>query len=379
MYARRDWAELEDLAMWVVDEALCIQEIAAPTFHEAQRAQYVFDRFNELQLADVEIDEVNNVYGRLKGTTGDAALLIMAHTDTVFPADTDLSVSYGAGQISGPGIGDNSLGVAALLGLAKSLAHLACLPACDIWFAADSCEEGLGDLRGAKAAFAKLQSRINAVINLEGLALGHIYNAGTAVHRLRISASSAGGHSWLHYGKPSAIHGIFALGNKILELEVPDSPRTTMNVGMIDGGSAINAIASEASLWLDLRSVNTEVLSDLLDQVSGLVEEARKSGLDFQIETVGERLAGSIPANHELVQGALSALEQLGIRGALEIGSTDANVPLAHGCPAVTIGITRGGNAHRLDEYIETSPVKTGMKQLITLVLAAAEYYAEET
>lgn len=375
-HAREDWSALDDLSHRVIEETLRIQRIAAPTFHEARRARAVLERFNALPLVDVEIDEINNVYSRLKGRTSAAALLVMAHTDTVFPADADLSIRRDAGKIYGPGIGDNSLGVAALLGLARSLSQSAPAPACDIWFVADSCEEGLGDLRGAKAAFAKLQSRINAVINLEGLALGHIYNAGTAVYRMRIGASAAGGHSWLHYGKPSALHGILQLGNQILELKLPRSPRTTMNIGMIDGGQAINAIATEASLWLDLRSVSPDILRDLRERVSSLVDGAQTEGLSFTMETVGDRPAGSIPRDHELVQGALAALDCVGIRGALETGSTDANAPLAHGCPAVTIGITRGGNAHRLDEFIETKPVKLGLQQLITLALAAAEHYA---
>ena len=310
--SREDWSTLEDLSNRVIEEALRIQEIPAPTFYEARRARSILERFNELPLVDVAIDEINNVYGRLKGQTSAAALLIMAHTDTVFPADTDLNVTHDAGKISGPGIGDNSLGVAALLGLAKSLSQSALAPACDIWFVADSCEEGLGDLRGAKAAFAKLESHIKAVINLEGLALGHIYNAGTAVYRMRISASAAGGHSWLHYGKPSALHGILELGTKILELNLPQSPRTTMNIGMIDGGHAINAIATEASLWLDLRSVSPDILRDTREQVSSLVEEAQTKGLSFTMETVGDRPAGSIPGNHELVQGALAALDCVG-------------------------------------------------------------------
>ena len=131
-------------------------------------------------------------------------------------------------------------------------------------------------MRGAKAAFAKLQSRINAVINLEGMALGHVYNAGIAVHRLRIDAKAAGGHSWLHYGQPSAVHGILQLGNRILELNVPHSPRTTINIGMIDGGHAINAIATEASLWIDLRSVSADVVLELRNQVS----DPGRSGAD---------------------------------------------------------------------------------------------------
>ena len=372
-----DWTGLGELAAWVVNEALQIQSIPAPTFDEARRAQYVKRRFQELGLDSVTVDPVNNVYGRLDGKSSATALMVLAHTDTVFPADTDLAIQRAGDRLVGPGIGDNSLGVAALLGLAKWLSDEHARPACDIWFVADSCEEGLGDLKGAKAAFDRLGSQISAVINIEGLALGHIYNAGTAVHRLRIHASAAGGHSWLNYGRPSAIHGILNMGNRILEIEAPRHPRTTMNIGLIDGGHAINAIATEASIWLDLRSTSPEVVRELRAKVSSLVEQSQSEGMRFAIETVGERPAGSISSDHVLVRGAMAALKTVGIRGSLETGSTDGNVPLAKGCPTVTIGITRGGNAHRLDEFIEIPPVRSGLQQLITLVAAAAEHYAE--
>ena len=145
---------------------------------------------------------------------------------------------------------------------------------------------------------------------------------------------------------------------------------------MIDGGHSINAIATEASLWLDLRSVSPDVIRDMRKRVDELVKQAQAEGLRFTVETVGDRPAGSIAADHELVQAALATLETIAIPGSLETGSTDGNVPLADGCPAVTIGITRGGNAHRLDEYIEVHPVQSGLRQLITLALATAEHYA---
>ena len=376
IFANLNWQKLPDLSTWVIEETLRIQRIPAPTFHEAQRAKYLAERFSEFDLEEIEIDHVHNVFGRLAGNRRGNSLMVMAHTDTVFPMDTDLSIKRGADLIYGPGIGDNSLGVAALLGLMKAIREFPCRPDCDIWFVADSCEEGLGDLRGAKAAFAKLQSGLDAVINIEGLALGFVYNAGIAVHRLRILASAEGGHSWLHYGRPSAIHGLMELGNKIAKLAVPKSPRTTINIGMIDGGHAINAIATNASLWLDLRSTDTATLIDLRRQVAAVVESQQNDDICYKVETVGKRPAGSIANDHVLVQGALAALGEIGFTGLLETGSTDGNVPLANGYPAVTIGITRGGNAHRLDEYIKVNTVRLGLQQLIGLVLAASRHYA---
>lgn len=371
------WHNLASLAQWVLDEAIQIQQIAAPTFHERARALHVASCFRELCLDDITIDDVNNVYGRIPGKQSDVGVLVLAHTDTVFSADTDLSIQRCGNLIYGPGIGDNSLGVAAMLGAIKSIQESGRAPACDLWFVADSCEEGLGDLRGAKAAFARLRRQVCAVINLEGLALGHVYNAGIAVHRLRISAQTEGGHSWLHHGRPSATHAAMKLGYQIASLDVPVSPRTTCNIGMIDGGHAINAIATEASLWLDMRSVCKVALAELRQRVDQLVKQSRQDGLRFEIETVGDRPAGSIADDHVLARGALDTLAQVGIIGTLEAGSTDGNVPLSQGCPAVTIGITRGGNAHRFDEYIEVAPIRFGLKQLITLVLASAGHYAK--
>ena len=376
IYSQWNWQPLHSLANWVVEEALRIQRIAAPTFYEAERAKYVAKRFADFDLADVLIDDVSNVYGRVSGKSGTAAILILAHTDTVFAADTDLSVRRAGNIIHGPGLGDNSMGVAGMLGLVKSLHDCDDRPACDIWFVASSCEEGLGDLKGAKAAFARLGPQLSAVINLEGLAFGHIYTAGIAVHRLHITARADGGHSWLHYGRPSAIHSILELGAQIARLDFPSQPRTTYNIGMIDGGHAINAIAAEASLWLDMRSASPAALERLRQQVDSLVRLQEQKGLRYEVSIVGDRPAGAIPDDHVLVQGALSALAEIGVKGALEIGSTDGNVPLSQGCPTVTIGITQGGNAHRLDEFIEVRPVRAGMKQLIALTLAAARYYA---
>ncbi len=379
IYRQTSWQALDTLADWVVEEGIRIQQIPAPTFSEEKRADYVAAQFSNFGLIDITIDDQKNVYGLLKGKNQALpAILAMAHTDTVFPAGTDLSIRQDGDLVHGPGLGDNSVGVSGLLGLIKWLTDTKTTLDCNIWFVATSCEEGLGDLKGIRKAYERLADKINLVINLEGLALGHIYHAGIAVHRLHITAKVDGGHSWLHFGRPSAVHSIMELGAHITRITPPSTPRTTYNIGMMDGGTAINAIATEASLWLDMRSEEQPALNTLRNQVIQLVDALKKPGISFEIEVVGSRPAGSISRSHPLVLGALETLNQLGIRGTLETGSTDGNIPLAAGCPTVTIGITRGSNAHRLDEYIEKKPVALGMQQLITLTLAASQYQQEE-
>jgi tripeptide aminopeptidase len=366
-----DWHWLPAQTQYVIEQAIAIQQIPAPTFNESARAHYVAEQFKTIGLKEIQIDEFFNVFGLLPGIE-QLGVMVSAHTDTVFDEQTDLRIRRENDLIFGPGLGDNSMGVAGLLGLANILQSLKIIPARDIWFVANTREEGLGDLGGMKAAFAQLQARICQVINLEGMAYGHVYHAGIAVRRLHITATAEGGHSWLNYGRPSAVHGIVELGARIMALHPAQTPRTTFNIGMIDGGQTINAIATKASLWLDMRSEESATLAAFEQEVRAQVDAVSKPNLPFSIEVVGDRPAGSIVPEHPLVQAAMTVLARVGIQGTLENGSTDANVPLSQGVPAVTIGITRGGNAHRLDEYIETQPIADGMRQLVLLTLTVA-------
>jgi len=378
-FTRLNWQRLHQLAQWAIDAAVNIQQIPAPTFHEEQRAAHVHAIFQAFQLQQVEVDTQRNVYGLLPGSNPNLpGVMVSAHTDTVFAAETDLTIRQERNRIYGPGLGDNSVGVAGMVSLLKYLHDERIQPACNIWFVATSGEEGLGDLNGMRAAYAKLQQKIGMVVNLEGLAIGHVYNAGIAVHRLQITATADGGHSWLHFGRASAVHGIVELGARITQIKPPETPRTTYNIGMIDGGQAINAIGTRASLWLDMRSESQAALEQLSTAVNDLIRLSTHSGLRFETKVVGDRPAGMISEQHPLVEGALEALHMIGINGSLQRGSTDGNIPLAAGCPAVTIGITRGANAHRLDEYIETEPIQQGLQQLIVLVLSAAQFQAAQ-
>lgn len=368
-----DWRGLPTLAQRTVEHGLSIQRIPAPTFAEGTRAQFVAECFRNAGLEQVETDDFHNVYGLIRGQNPSrSGLLISAHTDTVFAAETDLSIRREGNLIFGPGLGDNSMGVAGLLALAEYLRDIRFKPACDLWFVANTREEGLGDLGGMKAAFTRLRSRVSRVLNLEGMALGHVYHAGIAVRRLHITSKAEGGHSWLNFGRSSAIHGIMQLGAQITTLKTSESPRTTFNIGLIEGGQSINTIAASAGLWLDLRAEASSALQELEAEVRKKVAALAQPDLSFEIEVVGDRPAGSIPTDHPLVRRSLAVLESVGYKGTLENGSTDANIPLSAGCPAVTIGITRGGNAHRLDEYIEITPVVDGLHQLILLTIATS-------
>ncbi len=358
--------------------ALCveIQQIPAPTGAEEKRAEWVEERFRGLGLADIDRDAALNVYARIPGRQARPALLVSAHTDTVFPASTDLMVSVdpSTGRIAGPSIGDNSTGLAGLMVLAEVLAGIE-TPPVDIWLVANSNEEGLGDLKGIRAAVDRLQDRVGAVLVLEGMGIGRLVHAGLGVRRYRIHADAPGGHSWGDFGSASAIHCLAALVTDITRLNLPQQPRTTFNVGKFNGGTSVNTIAQHASLELDLRSVAPETLAQLDEQVQRLVQrhqrhhQRAKSGVTFSVETIGDRPAGQIPESHPLMQAASGILAQLGIpeRVDVRISSTDANIPLSRGIPSVCIGLTEGGDAHRLSEWIDPKPLAKGIQQLFYL------------
>ncbi|MGQ9833401.1 MAG: M20/M25/M40 family metallo-hydrolase [Candidatus Villigracilaceae bacterium] len=353
----------------LIELAIQIQQIPAPTFDEAQRADFVRRLFEAESLADVQTDRVGNVYARLEGTSPAARpLVVSAHLDTVFPLETDLQVTRRQDRIIGPGIGDNSLGVAGLFGLLWLLRERDLRLPGDLWLVANVCEEGLGDLRGMRAVVERFGSAVQAYIVLEGMALGYIYHRALSVERYRICAQTAGGHSWKDYGQPSAIHELAALVTRLTSLPLPGSPRTTLNVGKFVGGTSVNVLAAEACLELDLRSESAGTLAEVTAQVKALVKTARRPGVKFSVQPISTRPAGELPASHPLVRLAEESLRLQGIHPNLIIGSTDANLPLSKGYPAVCIGLTTGGSAHTAQEFIHTLPLQAGMEQLLHLV-----------
>ena len=360
---------MNDLVSRVVERAIQIQQVPAPTFSEQKRAELVRELFLAEGMHDVCTDETGNIFARFPGAGIAKPLIVSAHLDTVFPMETNLRVARGSDLIHGPGLGDNSLGVAALFGLLWSLRERQIPLRGDVWLVANVCEEGLGDLRGMKAVVERFGDKVHAYLVLEGLALGHVYHRAVGVRRYRITARTAGGHSWSDYGQPSAVHELAKLVVELASLSLPTYPRTTMNVGKISGGTSVNVIASDASLDLDLRSEGQESLTALVSAVDRVIQKANnKSGVDVEWQVIGQRPAGEIAANHPLVSLAKDCLHEQGMDAGLISGSTDANVPLSKGYPALVLGITTGGSAHTVHEYINITPIAQGMEQLVRFV-----------
>jgi len=363
----------------VVNLAIEIQQIAAPTFEESRRAEFIRKYFSDLGVQNVFIDDRGNVHALIQGRGEKPPVVVSAHLDTVFPRETDLTITRTPETIYGPGIGDNSIGLAGLFGLYWSLQETnvrqnATLPLPgDLWLVANVCEEGLGNLAGMKAVVNRFGGNVLAYIVLEGMSLGQIYHRGLGVRRYRISVHTRGGHSWVDYGKPSAIHELAELVVKIKTLALPVEPRTSLNVGVISGGTTVNTIAAEASLQLDLRSTNSQALGILINQVETLVDQANQKGGDgFRVESevIGDRPSGEIRADHSLVGLAVKSLEAYGITARLNIGSTDTNEPLSRGFPAICVGLTTGGGSHTVNEYIDIKPIAQGLGALVGLVQA---------
>jgi acetylornithine deacetylase/succinyl-diaminopimelate desuccinylase-like protein len=352
----------------ILDLAIQIQQIPSPTFNEALRAKFILDMFAREALSDLQTDAIGNVFARLPGSGAASPVIVSAHLDTVFPAETDLAIRRESGRIYGPGIGDNSLGLAGLLALLWSLREEKISLPGDLWLVANTCEEGLGDLRGMKAVVDRFGASPRVYLILEGMALGHIYHKAVDVRRYKVTAHTEGGHSWIDYGKPSAIHELSELVTKIVALNPPPGPRTTLNVGRISGGTSINTIAAEAWLELDLRSEAADALAELSRQVEALVETANKPDVRFDAQVIGQRPGGEIAVDHPMVQLAKTCLVEQNIQPNLTVGSTDSNIPLSKGYPALVLGLTQGGGAHTAHEFIETGPLEKGLRQLVSFV-----------
>lgn len=358
-------------AAQVADEAIRVCEIPAPTFDERERARYVRGRFEALGLKDVTIDPAGNVRGRRPGAGAGPGLAMAAHLDTVFPKDTHVKVRREGSHLHAPGIGDNSVAIAGLLAMVEAINAGGVETGGDLYLAFNTCEEGLGDLKGMKAFVADVKGQVAAAIAVEGMKINRIIHVAVGSRRYKIAFSARGGHSWGHFPSPSAIHIMGRAIADISRLEVPTDPKTTYNVGVIHGGTTVNTIAAEADMLVDMRSIDAKSLVDLEKRLLAIVERAAKDG-DGQVklQVVGDRPAGSIPVDHPVVQTCMAVHRALGLKTYTEPGSTDHNAPLAIGLPAVCLSVTEGANEHRLDEYIETGPIPTGVKNILLAAVA---------
>ena len=368
-------AALDQAAQAHLSEVEAIAAIPAPSFEEHDRAVHVARRFREVGLSDVMVDEADNARGILPGGAPHPHVLLAAHLDTVYPRDAHQPPRRSDSQLVGSSVRDNSPGVAALITLAAALGATGARPPGTVEFISTSGEEGLGDLRGIRRRLRPQEPRPDAVLVVDGR-LGQIVHQGIAVRRFAVKFEADGGHSWGEFGAPSAIHHIASLVHALSQTSVPSDPKTTYNVGVIRGGTSVNAIASSAEIQVDLRSVETRWVDNLSALLQRLVKAEEQKGVRASVTVIGDRPGGRIAADHPLVAAVQDVHRAHGIEPHLAAGSTDANIPLALGIPCVSMGVSRGGRTHSPGEWMDTTSLLTGLHLLADVVQAVVNVSA---
>lgn len=369
---------LEHAATAVTEETVHIAEIPAPTFREGERALYVRQRLEGIGgWSQLAMDGLSNVIAVRRGDPSAARVLVSAHLDTVFP-DAATPVTRERGRLIGRGVGDNSLGVATLLGVAQAIqqAHARSLRgAGDILFAANVGEEGRGDLRGIRRLLKDYGNDIDCVLVIEGHALNTVQTEAVASLRYEVSVETEGGHSWGAYGRKNAI-ALLARSIVALEPLMPEAgttPKVTMNVGVIRGGRSVNTIAPDASFELDMRSADNEALALLHRRARAAMRIALAGEAELQLRRIGNRPGGSVATDSPLVRAVLEVRRALALPAhEFRASSTDANASIAAGYPTTCIGVTTGGEAHTPREWIRTTPIRKGVPYVGRAILAAA-------
>jgi len=348
-----------------------LTEVPAPTGDEGNRAKLLASILNDESYDSIATDDLHDVTGRITGTDRTRSVLIAAHIDTVFPRGVDVSVTRDGSRLHAPGVGDNTISVAAVALLKRLLSELGITPDVDILVTGNVGEEGLGDLRGMRAV-VDAHPEIGAAIALEGHSLGSVTHVGVGSRRIEVTISGPGGHSWGAFGRPSAIHAAAAVVARLDELVLPTDPKTTLNVGIFEGGISVNTIAPQARLVIDMRSIEQESLEWLVTEVGGIISAAKTGDIAVDVKTVGDRPAGRLPHEKGVPSLATESLTLLGLDPVFHASSTDANIPISRNIPSVCIGLTTGGNVHREDEYIDLDLVPTGMTHLAMVALESA-------
>ncbi|HUB30232.1 MAG TPA: M20/M25/M40 family metallo-hydrolase [Terracidiphilus sp.] len=388
----------------IMDWQSALVAIPGPPFGEQARASWIAERFRQSGLANVHIDTIGNVIGTLPVVNesvnpGGSVIVLSAHLDTVFPAGTTLnptvSETNGCLRLSAPGACDNGAGVAGMLALVHALVECHVDLAVPVIVLANVGEEGEGDLRGVRHFYSDspLAHRVAAHIVLDGAGADSAVTQALGSLRFQVTINGPGGHSFTDAGTPNPISALAAALALVTKTQLPDEPRTTLNIGTIRGGTSVNSIPETASSSIDFRSTGTEELTRLEVALHRAVEDAveqanaatraypgRSRGpLTYVITKIGDRPAAHLPLESPILDALRSVDRHLGLRTDLRLGSTDANIPLARGIPALSIGAGGdGGGAHTLAEWYTDKDRELGLRRVLLLMLAIAEWAAEQ-
>jgi tripeptide aminopeptidase len=366
----------------ITDEQIRICSIPASPFGERQRAEHLAEKFSALGLTEVEIDEEGNCLGLIEGNSRSPLLVVSAHLDTVFAPDTDFTVVKSGKRLLAPGIADDGCGLAALLALARAIQEEKIRTEGSILFVGTVGEEGEGNLRGVRYLLTRGRwaSKVDAFLSFDGPGLDRITNQALGSRRYRVEISGPGGHSWGDFGLPNPVHALGRAVAKLAGYPLPREPRTTFNVGRIEGGATVNAIPEKAAMDVDLRSGTDEELRRLDSFFRRAVKQAadeenlnRRPGdplLELKVDLIGERPSGETASDSLLVQLAVEATKVLGAEPRLDQASTDSNVPISLGIPAITLGAGgTSGSSHTLAEWYDPTDRDLGLKRALLVML----------
>jgi len=368
---------------WINDAQARLTEIPAPPFEEEARASAVNELLSESGLP-ARVDKVGNVIAELRGASESEMVMLSAHLDTVFPAGTDVKVHRNGSRMLAPGISDNGTGIAALVAIARALEFAHIKPERTILLVGNVGEEGEGNLRGMRELVATYRRKLKAVVVLDGSGTDHVTTKGLASRRLEAAITGPGGHSWSDFGMPNPINALIRGSMRFINTKVPASPRTTFNLGQIEGGTSVNSVPYEAKIKVDIRSENEEELgrleSALRDSIAAGVRDEmepprdRSKGiLEWRVELLGSRPGGELSPDSPLLAALRAADEFIGSQSRSERSSTDANIPLSQGIDAISIGAGgSGGGAHSLQEWYDAAGREAGLKRALLTLLGIA-------
>lgn len=365
-----------------IEDQIRLCEVEAPPFKEAKRAEVYARMFREAGLQNVRIDKEGNVLGDRPGTQPRPRLVFSAHLDTVFPEGTDVTVKRDGSILRGPGIGDDCRGLAVVLAVIRAMNQARIQTTGPITFAGTVGEEGLGDLRGVKYLFNEgMKGQIDRFVSIDGTGLG-ITHIAVGSLRYRVTFKGPGGHSYGAFGLSNPLHALGRAVEKISQFEVPADPKTTFNVGRVGGGTSVNAIPFESWFEMDMRSASPSALQAIDQKFHRAVDDAvkeedarwKKNVLSVDKALVGNRPAGQTPADAPIVQAAVSITRALGFAVTLDEGSTDSNIPMSLGIPAITIdGGGRGREAHALGESFDSTNSWQGSQRALLVAIGLTQ------
>jgi tripeptide aminopeptidase len=348
-----------------------IGEIPSPTFEESERLEFLLNRFNEAGLTESSIDDVGNGVGVLKGATGDHAILINAHADTVFSSKTDHTMQVSSNHITGPGVADNSLGLAVLATLPYILHELDIELEHDLILLGGSKSLGRGDLNGIRFFLENNPFNISQALCVEGVELGRLSYSSIGMLRGEITCRVPDSYDWSRFGDASAILTLNEVINKINDIRLPKRPRTSIVMGSIVGGSSFNTIAKDATLGFEARSESQDVVETTGQTIEDIVKEvSSKTGDEVELDIFAKRSPGGIPYAHPLNKCARDVMEALDIEPRLAPSTSELAALIDKKIPALTLGITHGDRIHKTNETIQIEPIYKGLAQLIGMIIA---------